>query len=153
MVYAKCTPFDPLITGGAFTRGPHSLLKVPWFLSSFTQRPLFCVKNTPNFHIQHVTKTPHWKLLHFCHEKTVNFVTERPLLFKCPDVRLFYTNRVPRDISTPLYSLPVNVCLTHWGLATNIGLSCRVNDRAIHAEPFTCKAFRVNYTRVRITHA
>ena len=40
-----------------------------------------------------------------------------------------------------------------WRCVSCLGLSCRVNDRAVRAEPFARKAFRVNYTRVRITHA
>ena len=76
---------------------PSALLLIPgWFhpkTSFFTESsvtfiichaktPLFCVKTS------HITKRPHRKLPHFCHEKTsilflVYFVTERPLFFKC----------------------------------------------------------------------
>ena len=52
---------------------------------------------------------------------------------------------------------PSNVCLSNWGLAPDnigtVGLSCRVNDRAVRAGPFAHKAFRVNYTQLYRAYA
>ena len=128
---------------GDFTRRPHFLLS--------RKDPLFCVKTS------HITKRPHRKLPHFCHEKTsipflVDFVTERPLLFKCLMYVSLYKSCAPGYLH-PLSILSQSTSVSPTDVLPIIGLLCRVNDRAVRAEPFARKAFRVNYTRVRITHA
>ena len=166
MVCTKCTPIYPLFGGVISHEDLILYLKSHNFYHLSPKDPLFCVKTPPNFHI-HVTKNTHfyWKLPHFCYQKTIpflnNFVTERPLLFKClihMNVTL-YKACAPGVYLQPL-SLPVNVCISHWrfavlsfSLTLFYGLSCRVNDRAVRAEPLQCKAFRVTYTQLYRAYA
>ena len=110
MSYAKCTPFDPLFIG---VISPEDLIfywKFRNFYHLSRKDPLFCAKTKK-------TKRPHRKLPHFCHEKaSIPFFFSWICHRKTP-VRLFIQIVCPGISPSPLYSLPVNVCLSHWCLA------------------------------------
>ena len=127
------TPSALLLTG-AFTQRPHSLglLKVPYFLSSVyvchPKTPFLCVK-TPQIFNVHVTKRPIFteNSLIFVTKRPlflVNFVTERPLFFKC----LMYVTLY--KLCTPGISPPLSI-ISQSGSC--LGLSCRVNNQAVRA--------------------
>ena len=118
MVYAKCTPFEPLFSG---VLSPEDLI-LYWkscnFIICYPKTPFFVSKH-PKFSYTCHQKTPFsLKLHHFCHQKTIlfliNIVTERSLLwFTCTSL---YTNRVPPGYLHPLspsqrLSLPLRSCL------------------------------------------
>ena len=123
MVYAKCTPFDSLFSG-CFHLRILSLLSSPViFIICYPKTPFLCW-NTPNFHAT-PWKTPFsLKTLIFVTKRPllfwVNIVTEIPLLFKCPMYVTLYKSCAPGVYHHPSHcSLPVNVCLSHWGHAPN----------------------------------
>ena len=178
MAYAKCTPFDPLFIGVISPEGLIFYWKFRNFYHLSRKDPPFSVLKHPIS-----PKDPTENSLIFVTKRRpflflVDFVTERPLLFKCPmyvsravasltvlggqefhfphfssnldqvfllffklfsfsflilalrvgksptregpgyaTVRLFIQIVCPGISPSPLYSLPVNFCLSHWCLA------------------------------------
>ena len=122
MVFAKCTPFAPLFSGAL---SPEDLILYRKFRNFYHQSPkdpIFVLKHAK---FLHVTKRPHfhWKLPHFCHQKTIHFLSHRKTPFYMHDVSHFLQiESCASGISPPPFSpsqrlsLPLRSCLIIFSL-------------------------------------